>query len=96
MSAKDDYSDRDETAVPRRYQPYISEWTKGHIVQTPHGFVVCTIHIWPKGGAITFMEFARNGRLYTRTWQREWRPRTITTLARQFVADVMKRPFAQE
>lgn len=92
MSAKDDYTDRDETAVLRRYQPYISEWTKSHIVKTPHGYVICTIDVWPNGWAITFMEFVINGRLYTRSWQREWRPRTITTLAREFVADVIQRP----
>ncbi|MCC6603072.1 MAG: hypothetical protein IT327_07675 [Anaerolineae bacterium] len=92
MSAKDDYFDRDETAVLRRIQPYNSEWTKTHIVRTPHGYVICTTHVWPKGGAITHMEFVSSGRLCTRTWKREWRPRTITSLAREFVADVVKRP----
>jgi hypothetical protein len=95
MSAKDDYFDRDETAVLYRTRPHDSEWTKTHIVRTPRGYVICTIHVWPKGGATTFMEFALNGRLYTRSWQREWRPRTITTLAREFVADVIQRPFNQ-
>jgi hypothetical protein len=35
------------------------------------------------------MEFVINGSLYTRSWQREWRPRTITTLAREFADDVV-------
>ena len=44
MSAKDDYFDRDETAVLYRTRPHDSEWTKTHIVRTPRGYVICTIH----------------------------------------------------
>ena len=95
---KEDYWDRDIAATVHRREPYISEFTKAHIVQTPHGYVIATIHIWPQSvhrRAITVLDFAFNGRLYTRSWQREWRPRTITTLAREFVADVVERPFDQ-
>jgi len=95
---KGDYWDRDETAVINRREPYISEFTKMHFIQTPAGYVIATIHRWPQNvhrKAVTVLDFAFNGRLWTRQWEREWRPRTITTLAREFASDVANNNFNQ-
>lgn len=90
---KGDFWDRDGMATLHRRKPYISEFTEVHIIQTPRGYVIATIHRWPSNvqwKAVTLLDFVFNGRLWTRQWEREWRPRTITTLAREFVGDVTK------
>lgn len=65
----------------RHVTPY-GDYSMGDFVH-PHGIVA----IYQQDD-ITRLDYAYNGRLYIRSWPKEWGRRTICKLARQFVDDV--------
>ncbi|MCA9368161.1 hypothetical protein KC887_07965 [Candidatus Kaiserbacteria bacterium] len=55
------------------------------IVATMYGLVGVDIYMFHE---YTQMEFAHNGRFYTRTWQRAWGKKTAVLLAREFAREI--------
>ena len=53
---------------------------------TEHGLV--TMEIYTRDN-FTRLEFAHDGRFYTRTWQRAWGKKTAVRLAREFAKQVV-------
>lgn len=63
-----------------------------HIV-TRVGYVVAFTLVFPKtdrfkGSEYTRLMFAWDGSIYNRVWQKKWKPKTITRLANNMVADI--------
>lgn len=77
-------------SAPAHFAYQCSESHQDRYVTCPQGIVAVSVERFPHT-SYTRMEFAVNGRVYSRSWKREWGRKTITRLAREMAEDVMAR-----
>jgi hypothetical protein len=65
-----------------------------HSISLPGGIVLAYVYrARPDGVRYTVLKYALDGWAWNRSWRTEWRPRTITRLAREMVSEIRGRVY---